>query len=112
MSHRVLLRVHGVGAEVCAHLLFMLTFPDSRREKAEAAAVGVKAGQRPPRSGRRALKDCASATLALSWEWLRLVLAVCIWWLLRQNLLSPAMFLCLHLPRDFLVLFSVQPFPA
>src|SRR5450631_4128902 len=53
--------------------------------------------------------DRASATLTPSREWSRLVLFVCIWWLLRQNLLSPAMFLCFHLPHDFLVLFSVQP---
>jgi len=33
----------------------MLPFPDSRRQKAEAVAVCVKAGQRPPRSDRRAL---------------------------------------------------------
>ncbi len=38
----------------CLHLL--LLFADSRRQKAEVPAVGVKAGQCPPRSGRRALK--------------------------------------------------------
>ena len=53
--------------------------------------------------------DRASATLTPSREWSRLVLFVCIWWWLRQNLLSPAMFLCLHLPHDCLVLFGVQP---
>ena len=37
----------------------MLPFPDSRRQKAEAVAVCVKAGQRPPRSGRRALTQPA-----------------------------------------------------
>jgi hypothetical protein len=53
--------------------------------------------------------DCASGTPR---EWERLLLSAYIWWLLRQNLLSPAMFLCLHLPRDFLELFSIQPFPT
>lgn len=37
----------------------MLPFPDSRRQKAEAVAVCVKAGQRPPRCGRRALTQTA-----------------------------------------------------
>jgi len=56
--------------------------------------------------------DRASATLTPSGGMVAIALFVCIWWWLRQNLLSPAMFLCLHLPHDFLVLFSVQPFPA
>jgi hypothetical protein len=37
----------------------MLPFPDSRRQKAEAVAGCVKAGQGPPRSGRRALTQTA-----------------------------------------------------
>ena len=44
---------------VCSQLHLMLPFPDSRRQKAEAVAVCVKAGQRPPRSGRRALTQTA-----------------------------------------------------
>ena len=39
----------------CVRLQFVLPFSDSRRQKAEFPAVCVKAGQRPPRSGRRAL---------------------------------------------------------
>jgi hypothetical protein len=36
-----------------------LPFPDSRRQKAEVAAVCVKAGQRLQRGGRRALTQTA-----------------------------------------------------
>ena len=42
-----------------AQLHLILPFPDSRRQKAGAVAVYVKAGQRPPRSGRRALTQTA-----------------------------------------------------
>jgi hypothetical protein len=54
------------------------TFLDSRNQKAEATAVSVKAGQRPPRTR----SDRASASLALSGEWSTLDLSVCIGWLL------------------------------
>jgi hypothetical protein len=37
----------------------VMPFRDSRRKKAEVPAVCVKAGQRPPRSGRRALTQTA-----------------------------------------------------
>jgi hypothetical protein len=37
----------------------VMPFRDSRRKKAEVPAVCVKAGQRPPRSGRRALTQSA-----------------------------------------------------
>src|SRR5208337_3195531 len=43
----------------CVQLRLVLPFPDSRRQKAEVAAVCVKAGQRPPRNGRRALTRTA-----------------------------------------------------
>jgi|SRR5208337_761843 len=42
-----------------AQLHLVLRFPDSRRQKAEGLAVCVKAGQRPPHSGRRALTQSA-----------------------------------------------------
>jgi hypothetical protein len=45
--------------EASASIDLVLPFPDSRRRKAEAVAVCVKAGQRPPRSGRRALIQTA-----------------------------------------------------
>ena len=94
----------------CVRLQLVLPFPDSRRQKAEVPAVCVKAGQRPPRIGRRALTQTAprlhSRYTGNGRDWF---LFVCIWGWLRQNLLSPAMFLCLHLPHDFLVLFGVQP---
>ena len=91
-----------------ARLHFPLTFPDSRRQKAEA----LRSVSRPDNVRRERSQsldtDRASATLMPSREWLRLVL-VYIWGWLRQNLLSPAMFLCLHLPHDCFVLFGLQP---
>ena len=46
-----------------AQIHFVLPFPESRGQKAEAAAVCVKAGQRPPWNGRRALTQTASTLM-------------------------------------------------
>jgi hypothetical protein len=51
---------------------FVMTFPDSPRHKAEAAAVRVQAGQRPPRTRSQSLDtDCPSGALPRSRKWSR-----------------------------------------